>query len=306
MKQNPWVVVLAGGEGARMRPVVERWLGRHRPKQYCAFSGTRTMLEHTLERALSLTRPERILTVIGPGHRAYLAGLPTLPGRIVEQPANRETAPGLYLPLLQILREDPQAVVVVLPSDHFVCPRERFAAEASEAVAAAERQKDKIILLACPPSRPETDYGWLEPGNPVAGERAWSVARFHEKPQPATARRLLELGYLWNTMILAAKAPALWHMGARLRPDMTRLLRELALQPRGIFERRALREIYRRMPSINFSRDLLEREPAAALLLPLSGVRWCDWGRPERITETLAALGKPSPFEALAAPAVMA
>lgn len=94
--RRTWVVVLAGGDGERLRFFTERWLGRHVPKQYCTFVGTRSMLEHTLDRALQVSAPECIVTVMGRSH----VGLP-IPqhpalskGRVVLQPANRDTAPG--------------------------------------------------------------------------------------------------------------------------------------------------------------------------------------------------------------------
>jgi len=303
MNGKTWVIVLAGGEGARMRPVIERWLGRPRPKQYCAFSGGRTMLEHTMERALMLAPAERIVTVTGPGHRFHLADHPPVPGAVVEQPENKETAPGVYLPLARILREDPDATVLLLPSDHFIRPKERFAVEAGRALAAARRQAGKVVLLAALPARPEPDYGWIEPDEPVPGEdAAWTVARFHEKPDPATAQRLMRQGFLWNTMILAARARTLWNLGARLRPDMMGLMEGVKAALGTGREGWALQEAYRRLPSVNFSRDVLERDPRAALLVPLTGVSWCDWGRPERVVETLGALGRPDPF----GPAVVA
>ncbi len=297
-----WTLVLAGGEGARMRPVVERWLGRHRPKQYCAFSGGRTMLEHTVERALLLSPESRLLTVTGPGHHAYLEDHPPVPGAVIEQPDNKETAPGLYLPLARILRADPEAVVVVLPSDHFMTPNARFAASALEAAALARRQPSKIALLAVPPSRPETDYGWLEPDEPLElGGAAWTVARFHEKPDGRTAEHLMRRGFLWNTMIMAARARTLWALGCRLRPDMMGLFEGVKQAIGTGREAWAVEEAYRRLPSVNLSRDILERSPESCALLPLAGVSWCDWGRAERVSQTLRALGRPAPFEAVAA-----
>lgn len=302
--EKTWVIVLAGGEGARMRPVVERWLGKHRPKQYCAFTGGRTMLEHTMERALALAPAERIVTVVGPGHAAHLKDHPALPGRVIEQPSNRETAPGLYLPLAHILRQDPEATVIVLPSDHFIRPRERFVLEAGRALALAERHPSKIAMLAVLPSRPETDYGWIEPAEPVAGEDgAWTVTRFHEKPDPYTAERLARAGFLWNTMIFAARARTLWSLGARLRPDMMGLMDGVKAALGTGREFWALEEAYVRLPSVNFSRDILERDPDSVLMVPLMGVSWCDWGRPERVSETLRALGRPNPFAGEPVPA---
>jgi mannose-1-phosphate guanylyltransferase len=64
-----WSIILAGGEGTRVSSLVHRWLGRPKPKQYCAFVGTRSMFQHTLDRASRLTPPERMVTVVAHGHR---------------------------------------------------------------------------------------------------------------------------------------------------------------------------------------------------------------------------------------------
>src|SRR5688572_3299361 len=68
-----WVVILAGGEGRRMRPLIQAWLGEDRPKQYCTFTGSRSMIQHTLDRALQLVEPEHIVTVTCRGHLDWLA-----------------------------------------------------------------------------------------------------------------------------------------------------------------------------------------------------------------------------------------
>jgi len=258
------------------------------------------MLEHTLERARLLSPDERLLTVTGPGHHAHLADHPPVAGSVLEQPDNKETAPGLYLPLARVVAADPEAVVVVLPSDHFVAPNARFAGRALEAASLARRHPTKVLLLAVPPSRPETDYGWVEPEEPLDGG-AWTIARFHEKPDLRTAELLMRRGFLWNTMIMAARARTLWSLGCRLRPDMMGLFEGVKQALGTGRESWAVEEAYRRLPSVNFSRDILERAPESCALLPLSGVSWCDWGRPERVVETLRALGRPSPFDAVPA-----
>ncbi|HEX9725637.1 MAG TPA: sugar phosphate nucleotidyltransferase, partial [Vicinamibacteria bacterium] len=115
-----WSILLAGGEGERTRPFIERWLGRHKPKQYCTFVGTRSLFQHTVDRADRLSQAERRLVVAADSHRedvlSQMEG--RVPGRILFQPENRGTAPGVFLPLTYVLAEDPEATVVVYPSDH--------------------------------------------------------------------------------------------------------------------------------------------------------------------------------------------
>ena len=100
-KSNLWSIILAGGEGERLTPLVQRWLGRHKAKQYCTFIGTRSMFQHTLDRADLLSDPERKVTVIAQAHREEV--MPQLvgrqPGRLIFQPTNRDTAVGVFLAL---------------------------------------------------------------------------------------------------------------------------------------------------------------------------------------------------------------
>ena len=99
-----WAVVLAGGEGERVRPLVDRWVGHHRPKQYCAFTGTRSMFQHTVDRALELVPPERIVAIAARSHqREITTQLDQRPVRaVLLQPDNRDTAAGIFLPLAYI------------------------------------------------------------------------------------------------------------------------------------------------------------------------------------------------------------
>src|SRR5512135_779629 len=93
-----WAVVLAGGDGKRMRPLIHNWLSEDRPKQFCAFVGSRSMFQHTVDRARRVVPEEHIVTIIGRGHRPFLAEAAngSLPGSILEQPRNQGTAPGVF------------------------------------------------------------------------------------------------------------------------------------------------------------------------------------------------------------------
>src|SRR5690242_12015298 len=131
---NVWSVVLAGGEGERMRPFIESWLGHHRPKQYCAFVGRRSLLQHTVDRADAIAAPARRITVAAEAHRGVATEqLASRGGRLLFQPANRGTAAGVFLPLAMVREADPQATVVIYPADHFVFPETRFTAAVRQA-----------------------------------------------------------------------------------------------------------------------------------------------------------------------------
>ncbi len=299
-----WGIILAGGEGIRMRSLIKSWLGENRPKQYCTFAGSRSMLQHTLDRAAALLGETQLLTIIGAGHWAYVDGaVGTCHGSLVEQPSNRGTAPGVLLPLSFILDRDPEATVLVLPSDHFVYPEERFNRYAANAITLAEQHPDHLVLMGAIPDGPETDYGWIEPGkslsNVSTSDRPSEVRSFLEKPSRDAAQTLFENQWLWNTMIVAAKAKVLWASARTLIPSVVESLDNFRVVLRAVREGRAPQEhvdialahAYQRIPSADFSRDILQNAARKSLVLPIEGVRWSDWGRPERIWETLSFLG---------------
>jgi len=291
-----WVIVLAGGEGERMQSFIQTVVGSRRPKQYCSFDGERTMLERTHERAACLVPPDRIVTVIGSGHARFLRE--PLPGMVVEQPINRDTAPGIFLPAAYIHAADPEATIIIMPSDHYINPAVQFLSYAQRAARMAEGMSDKLIMLGAVPNGAQTDYGWIEPGSSTrkhVRNSARPVAKFHEKPSGAEAKSYFERGYLWNTMVMAVKSNTLWNLGSRYLPDTTARFESFIKALRAADGRAVVDDLYRGMQAANFSRDIVERGPEHAVVLPMTGVQWNDWGRPERLAESLRSMGRPMP-----------
>jgi mannose-1-phosphate guanylyltransferase len=296
-----WSIILAGGEGTRLSSLVHRWLGRPKPKQYCSFVGTRSMFQHTLDRATKLTPPDCIVTVVAHSHRHD--ALAQLDGRgsstILFQPANRDTAAGVFLPLTYIRAKAPQATVVLYPSDHFVYPEDRFLETVRRAVQIAQVRPDRIVILGVAPDRLELDYGWIQPGQPLTdlpGKPVQAVHSFLEKPDAAQADAAILTGALWNTLVFAANVDLLWTLGWQCLPDMMPLFERLSQAIGRPEEGRALEAIYRDMPAKNFSSDLLQRVPEQLAVVELTGVLWSDWGKPERIAETLRRIDRQPAF----------
>ena len=117
---NTWALILAAGQGTRLSSLTTTKEGFAVPKQFCSLCGGASLLEETLSRAETVATRSHIVTVVAAEHRRWWEPtLWTLPGEnIVVQPQNKGTATGLLLPLLHILRRDPNATVAVLPSDH--------------------------------------------------------------------------------------------------------------------------------------------------------------------------------------------
>jgi mannose-1-phosphate guanylyltransferase len=299
--EHTWSIVLAGGEGERLKPFIRSWTGEGTPKQYCTFTGSRSMLEHTLARADRVSGPVRKVTVIGRHHLPFAGDqiAREKAGMVVMQPRNCDTAPGIFLPLTYVRAHDPGATVAIFPSDHFIFPEERFIEQANAAVEAAREIGDRVILLGVTPDSAEMEYGWIDPGYEVRGTasgRVRAVREFLEKPAPRIAQRALMRGALWNTFVMAARVDTLWRMGEERFPDMMRLFAALGEAIGRPEEGAVLESIYRLMPPANFSSDLLQRMPESVGVMEMRDVLWSDWGRPERIADSIRAIGRKPRF----------
>lgn len=300
-KRSLWSLVLAGGEGERVKPFVLRWLGLHRPKQYCTFVGNRSMLQHTVERATMLTSPERTMVVAALHHHrevsSQLRGRPI--GKLLLQPTNCDTAAGIFLPLAYLRARDPHAIVVILPSDHFIYPEHQFLETVRQTMVSAEAMPARMLLLGVQPDGLETDYGWIQMGAQLHGSPNYpvhAVSSFLEKPRAAQADAALRAGGLWNTLVLTATVESLWQAGCACFPDMMPLFERLVPAWDTQDERSLLEAAYRKMPVYNFSSHLLQRLPERMAVMELAGVLWSDWGKPERIAETIRRIGKTPAF----------
>ena len=311
-----WAIVLAGGDGTRMRPFIKNWLGEDRPKQYCTFLGSRSMLQHTLDRASALVPRDNIVTVIGKGHGAFLsdADLGSYPGTILEQPSNRGTAPGVYFAASYIRAIDPTANIIVLPSDHFIHPENILIDHLGKTTSFARNFRNRLILIGAIPNRAETEYGWIEPdlnsqNRKYANSKGglFGVRGFHEKPPQHVAESLMRRGSLWNTMIMVGDIPVFWSLGRRSLPEMMDRVEKIAIIWKQVLSGRmnpdrattAIVQIYSNMPAADFSRDLLQRSIPSLALYCMDNLTWCDWGKPDRITETCRNFEQITPTSAL-------
>lgn len=292
-----WSIVLAGGDGERLQPLIQGWMGCARPKQYCTFIGSRSMFQHTVDRADRLCLPERRVTVIANAHReevlTQLASRGS--GKLLAQPVNRDTAAGVFLALAFIRAHHRRATVVIYPSGHFLYPEGRFARAMQAAVRTASLLPDRIVLLASPASRVEPEYGWIVTERELGwmGEHAVrAVEAFVEKPAPRLAQDLLVSGASWNTLILAARLETLWKIGWQCLPEILGLFENWSAAVGTVEEEAALEAIYQQMPARNFSSHLLQLVPHRIAAISMSGILWSDWGKPERIWEALQWIGK--------------
>jgi mannose-1-phosphate guanylyltransferase len=280
-----WTIVLAGGDGVRLRQLTRALHGEECPKQFAMIHGGRSLLQWTVSRALRWSTADRIVVVVAAEReeqaRQQLAGQGGID--VVAQPRNRGTGPGILLPVARVLARDPEARVVVLPSDHYVRDETPFERSIRLALAASD---DQVALVGAVPDHAETQYGWIVTGRTLARHRGSVVNHFCEKPPAAVAERLLRQGALWNTFIMAGAVRHFWDLGDQHIPAAASLFETYRQAVGTRNEGRALDEIYGVMPVSDFSRDVLQKAGGLGVV-PLGECGWSDWGTPERVLDSL-------------------
>lgn len=268
------------------------------PKQYVYFGGTRSLLEQTFDRVERLLPPERVFTVAGHSHLQFAEARDQLecriPGTVILQPENKETAPGLLLPLLYLEARYPDAVVGVFPSDHCIDREGLFMGYVDLAFRMVEINSTSLVLLGVEPQHVEREYGYIipspvGPSRPLSGARR--VLRFVEKPTPDSAQELAERGGLWNTMVMAFRPKTVLDVVARVAPSLRRAFDRIRRAIGTPQEHGVVEDVYRNLEPVNFSRTVLEAIPGrrspSLLVLPVRGVGWSDWGSEQRILSAL-------------------
>jgi mannose-1-phosphate guanylyltransferase len=280
---NTWALVLAGGEGRRLQGLTRDVHGAVVPKQFCSLRGGPSLLQDALRRAAAVAPLQRVCAVVAEQHRQWWTSmLGYLPdGNVIVQPQNRGTAHGILLPLLRLADRDPEASVVLLPADHYLHDEEVMVASLRQAADLANADRSSIYLLGIEPDGADTELGYILPKSRTRDGSA-TVLRFVEKPTESQARTLVDRGALWNSFIMAASVRALLDLfDDRYATTMAGM--------RGV-EGAILDNVYARLDSLDFSRDVLQGNEPALKVLPVPRCGWSDLGTPTRIGHTLQRL----------------
>jgi len=258
-----WAVILAGGSGTRFWPLSTP----KRPKQLLPLAGARSTAEDAVDRLDGLVPRERVLVVTGQSLASQLRERLRLPAaNVLVEPRAASTGPALVWASAEAARRDPDAEVLSLHADWAVPDAAAFRRAADAALRTA-RAHDRLVTVGMVPSRPETGYGYIVPGQPLDGN-AWSVARFAEKPDAATARDLIGRGALWNSGLFAWTA-------ARLLAEIARETPEIAPHLPAL-ERGEVAEFFRALTPVSIDVGLLERSRAVAVVR--GAFAWDDVG----------------------------
>ena len=275
---TPWTLILAAGAGRRLAPVTGGV-----PKQFWRAAGDRSLLRQTLDRFETITPRSRPVVVVVAGHEQHFTACDVgdwVPD-FVRQPVDRGTATGVLLALMPVWAQDPEATVILTPSDHGIVDERTFQHSVFQALREV-RRRNAIVLFGVEPSDAHTDYGWISLGPAGSSGGLRPVASFVEKPERQTAARLFTAGAVWNTMVIVARARALWDLYVEKLPELAGVFSR-ALQ-RPIEERHGfLARAYADLAPSDFSRDILTGAPGlSAYIWPVS-LGWSDLGTPDRL-----------------------
>jgi mannose-1-phosphate guanylyltransferase len=288
-----WCLILAGGDGTRLKPLTTQIVGDARPKQFCPILDGNTLLDATRRRVDQVARFDHQVVVVSRPHEPYYRYLvPELaPGRLVVQPANRGTALGILYPLLRINDLAGDVPLAICPSDHYVGDDHAFMGYVERAGEVVRQRPDLVVLLGVEAQRPETEYGWIEPADAALetdGEPAFPIRRFWEKPSVRLAEALFSRGSLWNSFVMVGQTRAFLNLFRNALPGLLAAAEPL----RAAFGTRAeaieAERLYRVVPDINFSDRVLSVAVERLVTVRVKGVEWTDWGNVDRVMKSLA------------------
>ena len=280
-----YCIIMAGGIGSRFWPISRASL----PKQFLDFSiQGRSFLRRTYDRMKVLIPEENILVVSLENYREQVRSqLPELPEEnLLLEPYNRNTAPCIAFATYAVLQRDPAAVTVVTPSDHAIARHEEFNKTLLKAIAYAA-DSDALITLGVVPTRPDSNFGYIQMAGHAGDGAPVKIKTFTEKPDAELARVFIETKeFLWNSGIFVWRAEAIRQALDKYAPEISRLWSGWHEVLGSDSQKPFLERIYTDMPRISIDYAVMEKTDNA-WVYPAE-FRWADIGNWESLYEYLA------------------
>ncbi|MBI5100044.1 MAG: mannose-1-phosphate guanylyltransferase/mannose-6-phosphate isomerase [Nitrospirae bacterium] len=263
-------VLLAGGSGSRLWPISRELY----PKQLVNLVGTDSLIQNTIKRLSPVLQSSSIRIVCGDEHFFEIArqleeiGVPSK-GKIFKEPCGRNTAPAILLAVLNILKTEKDAVILIFPSDHVIKDVNGFQERLKTAVSLA--QMNYIVTFGIKPNYPETGYGYIE-GSKRLTHGAFAIKRFVEKPDEKTAQRYVDAGnFFWNSGMFAFKASILLKEFRTFEPSLLKNMQKMLSGGVAVPS-----EKYKALPDISIDYAIMEKT-GRGVVLP-SDFGWSDIG----------------------------
>jgi len=277
---------MAGGKGTRFWPLSRE----KRPKHLLSITGEKSIIKYTVERIAPLVPEDNIMIVTGESHsdeiKQELASLPE--ENIIVEPIGRNTAPCIGLAAVHIRKKDPDAVMVVMPSDHLIGDEKNFISVLSDAADIAKKS-DHLVTIGIQPTKPETGYGYIERGNAfeATGNAAiYEVQSFREKPDLATAETFFKNGnFYWNSGMFIWKVSTLLESIEKFLPDLYKDLLTIERSLGTDRESEVVAQVYGDIDPISIDYGIMEK--AKNVLMMPGDFAWSDVGSWDVLWEVL-------------------
>jgi len=288
-----YAVILAGGSGSRLWPLSRRDL----PKQFLALDGKASLLQTTINRLSPVIDTKSVLIVTQEAHAKGEAYHALLPYQTLFEPTGRNTAPAIALAAAYLTACGADPIMVVLPADHIIKDEVRFRAHLNIAIKAAE--SGKLITFGIRPTHPDTGFGYIKAhrcppldkgglGGICDMSEIYTVERFTEKPDHATAERFLKEGdYYWNSGMFVWRASVILAEIQQHLPAVYQVIQDIIAESRaaGTFQQ-AVEKHFAAMPSISIDYGVLEKSSRVSLI-PCD-IGWNDVGSWQAVHEISA------------------
>ncbi|HPN88252.1 MAG TPA: mannose-1-phosphate guanylyltransferase [Candidatus Omnitrophota bacterium] len=269
MKNNVYAVILAGGAGTRFWPKSRQSL----PKQFLNIIGGTSLFKQAIDRMKTKIPSEQIMIVSNKRYKRLIDkdifGLNIKKENILLEPSPKNTAPAIYWAAVRTLKKDPNAIMIVFPSDHYIEKKQKFLKILENAVCLA--QKDYLVTLGVTPTRPETGYGYIK-GKSLKekGRKIFTVEKFTEKPDLMTAQQFVKSGnYYWNSGMFIFKVATILAAFKKYLPAVCDVERRWAL-----------------LPAVSIDYGILEKAKNVAVI-PTGNIGWSDVGSWEALMDIL-------------------
>lgn len=286
-------VILAGGSGSRLWPLSRQ----HLPKQFLSLDGDASLLQTTINRLSPVIKAENILIVTQEAHAKGEAYHALLPYHALFEPVGRNTAPAIALAAAWLMADGADSIMVVLPADHIIKDEVHFRDHLNIAIKAAEN--GKLITFGIRPTRPDTGFGYIKAhrdssiNKGVSGiacdtKEVYTVERFTEKPDHATAEQFLKHGdYYWNSGMFVWRASVILGEIQRHLPGVYQIVQTILAESRaGTPFQQAVEKHFAAMPSVSIDYGVLEKSDRVSLI-PCD-IGWNDVGSWQAVHEISA------------------